>query len=716
MEDMYSDDASEAMGPTSSMEADEATKSRRPTDDTERQLVEKLCKRIQADRNRHEKAFKQMREDMEIARRGAPNSWPENKYVANITGRHVNQKVAALYAKNPKAIARRRERLDFRVWDETEQSLMMAMQTVQMGMQGGVDPVTGAPRALADPTIGPMLQQSMEIVQDYQQGMQQRENMTRVGKTLELLFDYFTKEQTPVDFKTSMKQLVRRAATTGVGYLKLGFQREFDQDPQVAERLADFQQQLLHIQKLAEEAQEGDAGDREVKQRELEHAIAGLEEQQYVLIREGLIFDFPDSTRVIPDKMTRSITGFVGARWLTVEYLYTPDEVKANFGVDVGSSYTKYSDDGTYREENGQMEMDLGDEPRDDLVCVWEHYDRQTGVVYLLCDGHKGFLREPGAPDVYVEDFWPIYALTFNEVEDPKHLFPPSDVRLMLPMQNEYNRARQGLREHRIAARPRYVTPTGLMSDEDKINLSEAEAFEVVEINMSPDNADVNKVLQLVPMSGVDPNLYETGQVFSDIQLVVGAQEAQFGAVSKATATESSIAEGSRIASVDSNVDDLDAFLTRIARASGQILFKEMSQEEVVKIAGPGAIWPDLSLEEIAQEIFLEVEAGSSGKPNQVQEIRNWKEMLPFLIQMPNISPTWLARESLRRLDDRLDLTEAITENVPAIVAQNRLAGAAPAPGAAPEDQGGAGEDNDEVPGGPSGTDAPMGNNQQAVM
>jgi hypothetical protein len=356
------------------------------------------------------------------------------------------------------------------------------------------------------------------------------------------------------------------------------------------------------------------------------------------------------------------------------------------------------------------------DQKRDEMVCVWEHYDRQTGVVYLLADGHKKFLRQPGKPDVYVEDFWPVFALTFNEVENPKHLFPPSDVRLMISMQREYNRVRQGLSEHRIAARPRFSLRKGALDDESKLALKNTKPFDVVELNFQDGTARMEDLMAPIPMPGVDPNLYETGPIFQDMQLVTGSQEAQFGATSKATATESGIAESSRVASVDANVDDLDGFLTRVARASGQILLKELSPETVLEIAGPGAIWPQLTLDQIAKEMQLEIQAGSSGKPNQAQEIRNWKEMLPFLIQMPGVDPDELAKETLRRLDDRLDMTLLTKQGAMAIVAMNRMAGAAPAPGAMPEDQGGAGADNTSVPGGPAGTDDPGFNNQQPIM
>jgi hypothetical protein len=46
------------------------------------------------------------------------------------------------------------------------------------------------------------------------------------------------------------------------------------------------------------------------------------------------------------------------------------------------------------------------------------------------------------------------------------------------------------------------------------------------------------------------------------------------------------------------------------------------------------------------RELFLEVEAGSTGKPNQAIEINNWKELAPFIMQMPGIDPVWMATGS----------------------------------------------------------------------
>jgi hypothetical protein len=139
-----------------------------------------------------------------------------------------------------------------------------------------------------------------------------------------------------------------------------------------------------------------------------------------------------------------------------------------------------------------------------------------------------------------------------------------------------------------------------------------------------------------------------------------------------------------------------------------------------------------MSLADIANELFLEVEAGSSGKPNQAVEVQNFQQLAPLLMQIPGITPYWLAKEAVKRLDDRIDLTEALSAGMPSIVTQNRMGGmggpqqqlpppggdgAAPPGGAAtsaPADQGSSGAANG--PAAPSmaqpGSEPAFGSNQ----
>jgi hypothetical protein len=696
-------------------------------------LQKRIAATIREDKRHFEPAFKRMRRDMRVAMKGHDTDWGEASYKANITGRHVKAKTASLYAKNPKAVARRVDKLDFKIWNEDQQSLMMAFQTMQAAQaaasvppeQAGVDPATGGSAPV--PQLPPGFEQAQALIADFQQGVAARQDAQKVAKTLEKLFGHAIREQQPLGFKESMKQTVRRACTTGVGYAKLCYQRQMGPQPSVDYKLNDSRQRLEHLKALITEQAEddGSVADLEAEAAEIQHMIAGLQAEPEMVVSEGLVFDFPQSTRVIPDKLCRSLEGFVGARHLTLEYLYTPDEVEEIFGVDLkrgpGKGFKPYNASGKTQEEaantsEGGTQADLfADDPdagehKGDLALVWEYFDKASGLVYYLCDGRDGFLRDPAPPDVYVDQFWPVWALTFNSVESEEELFPPSDVTLLLDIQKEYNRSRDGKREHRRAARPRWVFPKGAFSDEDLDWLGTAPAFSATGLQMDP-NKDIKQVLQPIPVPGVDPNLYDVGEIMADMQYVVGSSTAMLGAPTKGTATANSIAAGASATTDQASVDDLDNFLTAIVRGAGQILLREMSEQTVVKVVGAGAVWPEMTLQDIADELFLEIEAGSTGKPNQAVEIGNWEKMLPFLMQMPGIDPTWLARETLRRLDDRMDLTEALVDSLPSVVAQNRSAQPQPGnPAAQPEQQGHHGAANGPAaPGGPVGRGPPMG-------
>ena len=106
--------------------------------------------------------------------------------------------------------------------------------------------------------------------------------------------------------------------------------------------------------------------------------------------------------------------------------------MKEIYKVDLGKGFTAY-------EEPNANDDDCK------KAVVWEIYSKKDGLVYVIADGYHDFLKEPAAPELALERFWPFFTLIFNEVESDKDIYPPSDVRLLMPIQREYNRARQGL-------------------------------------------------------------------------------------------------------------------------------------------------------------------------------------------------------------------------------------------------------------------------------
>lgn len=642
-------------------------------------LVKKLCKDVREAREYWtKKAFTRMREDMAFAagRQWEADNLPDQfadakdtRYVANIVLRHIQQRTANLYGKNPKIVARRKERLLATVWDGTFQSLKTAMLTLQAGMP---DPM------------------AMMIVQDAQAAMQTNQKLARIGKTLEVLFEHEISEQS-VPFKVQMKATIRKALTCGVGYVKLGYQRVMGKRPEVERAIADASERLAALERMSADIADDVVAHDSPEAEQLRLTLQSLAATPDIVVREGLTISYPDSTSIIPDKSCKQLRGFVGCDRVTEEYFLTRERIEEIYGKDVGTTATAYTDCG-----HGEFKpTEPGGNQEDALFAVWEVYDRKTGLVYTLCDGYPDFLTEPAEPDVWLERFWPWFAMVFNEVYDEESVFPPSDVRLIRDMQLELNRARQGLREHRRASRPKTFVRKGVLEEPDKDAIRDAEANAIIELQGLQLGEDIKNVLQPFAGPEIDPRLYETQAPFEDILRVVGSQEANLGGTSGATATETSIAEGSRLSSVSSTIDDLDEFLTELARAAGQILLRETSVETVREVVGPGAVWPDLSRDQIAKELYLDVEAASTGRPNQAQEIQNANQIFPLLMQIPGISPEWMARELLRRMDDRLDLSDAFAAGMPSVQMMNRQQQMAPAgPGRDPNQQGGEGGNN----------------------
>lgn len=675
--------------------------------------VAKLLQEVQLDKAHWKADFDQMRTDNNFARGWQwpdQSSWEDERYIANIVQRHVNQRVSALYAKNPTFTAKRRDRMDFKIWDGNAQSLQMAMGAVKAAqmqaqqMTAAANDPTGAtpmPPPQQQALIAAGTQQAQALIQDVQQGIQKRKLYDNVAQTLEIVWAYYVGEQS-VPFKSQMKQMVRRAISCGVAYVKLGFQRDLEKRPEVVVGIADASERIAHLQTLLADVQDQVISQDDAEMEELRKTLEALQSEPEIIVREGPIFDYPQSWSLIPDRKCRQLKGFIGCDRVAQEYVMTPAEIKEVYNVDVSGSYTAYCYSKTSPTKLEAMGLGSGD--GESLACVYEVYERKSGTVCTIVEGWPDYLRAPATPMPLLERFWPWFTLSFNDGEHETKIFPVSDVRLLMPLQREYNRCREGLRRHRIANRPKVVTAKGMLSEEDADAFKNHPDNAVIELSQIQPGQKVGDVLQPYQGPLIDPNLYSTDQIFADVLRVVGSQEANIGgAGGDVTATESSIAESSRLSSLQSNIDDLDDFLTDLGRAGGEMCLLEVSKPMAIKIAGDGAVWPEVSKLEAAEEIYLEVQAGSSGRPNKAQEMQNMNMILPYLLQMPGIDPTWLASEVLKRMDDKLDLSNALAQGIPSITAMNAVqqpqsAGELP-PGGPPEAQGPQGAKNAPTPG-----------------
>lgn len=681
------------------------------------ELVAMWQDRILQARNFWEPTFKRIREEQAFA---AGNQWPDEqgtdwfkeKFVGDRIQQLLNRLQASRYAKNPKTQATTRERMNFEVWDESEESLAGARALLQAAQPI----IAAAAEALAlgsQPTNPPPpeIELAQKIVQDYEKGMAEKAMFAKVARTAALLVQQQWDTQTP-EFIVQMKQLVTRVDTSRVGYVKVSYRRdEKPIEPMQSAKLTSLRARLTTLKSQLDKVAAGETDEDSAEAQEtallLEAVTKELSQADKPEFEdEGPVDDFLTATSVIIDPACRCLKEFIGAQWICHEMVMPVEEAEAQYGIslfDVGA--VLYDDNGPQSSGSNTPRQEAG-ETECKKVCVWHVQDKKTGMCFVLIDGVKHFIKPPYVEMPKVKRFWNIVALTYHvtevEVNDPEKdvtCYGKSTVRRVMPMQIDINSAGEELRQHRIANRPGSVGVASKFGENDRAKLNAArQSHDCVFLQDIQPGEKVADYIQPRPTTPLDPALYDTSQSDQAMLLAGGVQSSNMGNQNPGeTATGQAIAEGSRISVDDSQTADLDYFLGIIAQMHWEMSLQEMSLDTVKRKVGRGAAFPDIAKDKFATDIFIEIEAGSSGKPNAALEIAKAEKLGPLIASAVTDPRLWfLVKIYARLLDSQIDVDELM----------KNLSGGQPSamPGAMP-----AGQPGPLPPGGVASNTVPAG-------
>jgi hypothetical protein len=247
---------------------------------------------------------------------------------------------------------------------------------------------------------------------------------------------------------------------TGVGYVKLGFERVMQERPDMQKGVADASERLATLERLAADAADELTDENDAEAEQLRLLMLDMQRDSNIVVREGLTFDYPLSYNIIPDTKCIELRHWTSAEWVAEEFLLSPSDIEEIYGVDVRGHSARYSVDTDTSADPIAMGQSTNSDSRnwDDRKNGGRRWCGKSIAVRTAWSMSSAMATRTScasrpSPDVYNERFYPWYPLVFNEVDHEKELYP-SDVRLMQDMQCEYNRCREGLKEQRIAARP----------------------------------------------------------------------------------------------------------------------------------------------------------------------------------------------------------------------------------------------------------------------
>lgn len=494
-------------------------------------------------------------------------------------------------------------------------------------------------------------------------------------RTLEVVIN---KVLTDAGLKRAMLGLIRSIQTSRIGWLKISYQRDFANDPIIANRLEDAQDQLARLNSNMGSMQDEEgysSEDIEIRRLEFEQMIASLEKQVQVIRAEGLVIDNVPVEDMRMDPDIQRIEDYHRATWIAQRTWMTKDAILDQFDVskkDVdGLTTYQRSDNGIPVSDGYHPNRHNGEQVNEHLVAVWEYWCRDTGSVYWLAEGSKQFLREPWQPEKNGQRFFPFFSIGFNYVDGRE--WPISDVELLMRLQDEYDLSRTQEAKHRELTKPMFVADRARVNRQDVSSFAIADVGEILLIDAG--GQPVNQVFQPAQHPPMIPNVYDITRIRGDMEWVSGLGDAQRGAVGRAkTATEASIQQEGLSSRVDARKDQLEDFITEMSKYATEIVMQEMPSELVQRYAGVTAFWPEgMSKDQLFTMSEIKIRGGSTGKPNRQLELEKWGAFMPEIkealeraivmqeeVMIPiNMNP-WikLMQEMMRKADEAFDVME----------------------------------------------------------
>lgn len=335
----------------------------------------------------------------------------------------------------------------------------------------------------------------------------------------------------------------------------------------------------------------------------------------------------------------------------------------------------------------------------DGKIEVWEIWDADDRSVYVMIPGVSFFLNKYTPRNVGPQWF-PFFQIWFNEMSG--FIYAPSDVELMMPIQDEMNSIRSHARDYRKAAMPRLFIGKGAMTALEIQKFENSHPFQVIEVE-KPD--DIGKTL--VPFAGVayNPALVSTAEVMLDMQIIGGMPTAGLGGTGGSElATEVSFAAQQLKTQQDRKMFLFTKQTAAIFWEMAYIIIRSLPYENALNIVGPGLQFP-MNVDEreaLVADLWLDAKVSTTGKPDVEKEIGFLQTISGVMLEHGIIlDGLWLASELSRITDNSTDWAAAIKMQDPMMAgAGGGLGGPRPPK---PSDPRATGKPSGPAPGTPGG-------------
>lgn len=263
-------------------------------------------------------------------------------------------------------------------------------------------------------------------------------------------------------------------------------------------------------------------------------------------------------------------------------------------------------------------------------VTVWEYYDLRAGTMCVFADaGADDFLLKPQKqPYAFGHPF-----VMLRNYDVPDHFYPMGDLEAIEPLQQELNKTRSQMLNHRKQYTPKILYKRENFGRQAQADLTSEVPFTMVAVE---GNIDLREAAVPLQFPQLPPDFYQQSDVISnDINVVTGLNEYERGQMPeiRRTATEASIIQDAANARAADKLAQVELVISDIASRLVQLAQQYLTGEQVARVIGANGapIWIPYDRDDISGEFDFEVEGGSTQPQNDTFRRQQATQMLQVL-------------------------------------------------------------------------------------
>jgi hypothetical protein len=480
----------------------------------------------------------------------------------------------------------------------------------------------------------------------------------KLAATLELVISQLWKDG---NLKKSGKKMVRSALSVGPGWFKGTMLTQKIQSPQLDRELTTQQDQLAAIQASKKTLAGGEAQDPDADEMAIQERITGLNAKLSKKMRYGMMVDSVRAEDVTVSLDVADLSDYKDAQWLANDIYVeksklttrfprlSEDDVKASasYYQRIAPAHTEVMDTvlGDNAAEVGQFSKTEqntggGEGKQTEFAKIIEIWDRDAQLVRTIVDGVKMWAVEPYPPPQATKRFYSLFYLAFYPVDGKRH--PQSLSWRLRKLQDEYSSCRSNERVTRERSLPGIIFNSEALDHDEAKKISDGVIGEYLGVKTTAETP-LQNVFIAKPISTFNPALYNTQPITADMERISGVQEALSQAAQgsdRKTATEANIEQTGFQSRTGADRDVLEEVLDDFAEYTAECAIQECPLSWVQRVAGKNAFWlgpndidgtPSMDVEDLLNMVEVEIDAGTTGKPNAGADKAAWAQILPLL-------------------------------------------------------------------------------------